>query len=142
MSRALLLLAHGARDPRWAAPFETLAQRLRALAPDVAVHLSYLDFLAPDLPTAGAELARSGCKRIDVLPLFLGAGGHVRNDVPRLVRELAQDYPHVDWFTRTAIGEVDSVIDAMAQACLALTLDGAASDGASEAVKPAAADRK
>jgi sirohydrochlorin cobaltochelatase len=122
VSHGLLLLAHGARDPRWAAPFETLAQRLRALAPDTLVRLSFLDFLPPTLADAGAELARSGATRVDVLPLFLGAGGHVRNDVPRQVAELASAYPHVEWTVRTAIGEVDSVIDAMAAACLALSL--------------------
>ena len=133
MNRALLLLAHGARDPRWAVPFETLAQRLRVLVPDIAVRLSYLEFLPPDLATAGAELARGGCQRVDVLPLFLGGGGHVRNDVPRLVHELAREYPHVEWFTHATIGEVDSVIDAMARACLALAFDGVGADGAAAA---------
>lgn len=121
MSHGLLLLAHGARDPRWATPFEALAQRLRRLAPGAEVRLSYLDFLPPDLATAGAELAGCGVTRVDVLPLFLGAGGHVRNDVPRLVSELAAAYPRVEWRVRTAIGEVESVIDAMAEACLALS---------------------
>lgn len=120
MRRGLLLLAHGARDPRWAAPFDALAQRLRALAPEALVRLSYLDFLPPNLATAGAELARAGVNRVDVLPLFLGAGGHVRSDVPKQVAELAAAYPHVAWTVRTTIGEVDSVIDAMAAACLAL----------------------
>lgn len=126
MSRGLLLLAHGARDPRWAAPFETLAQRLRVLAPELEVRLSYLDFLPPTLQDAGAELARAGVTRVDVLPLFLGAGGHVRNDVPRLTADLAAAYPHVEWIVRTTIGEVDSVIDAMAHACLALSHGGVA----------------
>jgi sirohydrochlorin cobaltochelatase len=128
MKRGLLLLAHGARDARWTAPFEDLARRLRALAPTVEVRLSYLDFLPPDLATAGAELARAGCQRIDVMPLFLGAGGHVRNDVPRLVHELSQHHPQVEWVIRPTIGEVDSVIDAMARACLALALDSTAND--------------
>ena len=119
MKRALLLLAHGARDALWAAPFEDLAQRLRALAPDSSVRLSYLDFIAPDLKTAGAELAHSGCQRIDVMPLFLGSGGHVRNDVPRLMQELAAEHPHIVWQTHATIGEVSAVIDAMARACLA-----------------------
>ena len=123
MTRGLLLLAHGARDPRWAAPFEALAQRLRALSPRDEVRLSYLDFLPPGLVQAGAELAQCGVTRVDVLPLFLGAGGHVRNDVPRLVAELASAYPHVEWVTRTAIGEVDAVVDAMAAACLALVAE-------------------
>jgi sirohydrochlorin cobaltochelatase len=130
MKRALLLLAHGARDPRWAAPFEDLAQRLRSLAPDAQVRLSYLDFIAPDLSSAGAELARAGNERIDVMPLFLGSGGHVRNDVPRLLDALRQEHPQVQWHLHSAIGEVSAVIDAMALACLAAAELDTAGSGA------------
>ena len=119
MKSAMLLLAHGARDPRWAAPFEALAQRLRDLAPRSEVRLSYLDFLEPDLISAGNELATCGCERVDVMPLFLGSGGHVRNDVPRLVEQLAQAHGQIEWRLNPAIGEMPEVIEAMARACLA-----------------------
>jgi sirohydrochlorin cobaltochelatase len=117
---ALLLLAHGARDPRWAAPFEAVAARIAALEPGRVVRLSYLDFLAPDLVSAGAQLAREGCDRVDIVPMFLGSGGHVRNDVPRLVEELQATNPSVTWTLHPAIGELSEVIEAMAKAALGL----------------------
>lgn len=120
---AILLLAHGARDPRWAAPFEAMAARIAALAPDRAVRLSYLDFIEPDLAEAGQQLVHEGCDRIDIVPLFLGSGGHVRNDVPRLVAELRAHNPSVTWTLHPAIGELSAVIEAMAQAVLALACD-------------------
>ncbi len=120
MKPAILLLAHGARDPRWAAPFETMAARIAALDPGRTVRLSYLDFIAPDLPTAAARLVREGFERIDIVPLFLGSGGHVRNDVPRLLGELQAQNPSVKWSLHPAIGEVNEVIDAMARAALNL----------------------
>ena len=33
MSRGLILLAHGARDPAWAGPFEAVVARMRERAP-------------------------------------------------------------------------------------------------------------
>ena len=42
MIRAIVLFAHGARDPRWAQPFEAIAARVRAAAPDCRVALAYL----------------------------------------------------------------------------------------------------
>ncbi|HZW73593.1 MAG TPA: cobalamin biosynthesis protein CbiX, partial [Caldimonas sp.] len=36
-AQALVLFAHGARDPRWADPFEAVAERIRAAAPDLPV---------------------------------------------------------------------------------------------------------
>ena len=38
-ANGLILFAHGARDPRWAEPFESLAGRLRKAVPDQAVEL-------------------------------------------------------------------------------------------------------
>ncbi len=118
MKRGLVLFAHGARDPRWAEPFEAVARHVRQADPALAVRLAFLEFMPPSLAEAGRALAEAGCTRIDVVPLFLGAGGHVRKDLPELLGELATLHPQVDWKLRRAIGEVASVIDAMACAAL------------------------
>ena len=116
MTRGVLLFAHGARDPRWAEPFDDVARRVRERNPALSVQLAFLEFMAPSLREAGQTLAESGCTRVDVVPLFLGAGGHVRKDLPALLAELAGAYPGVQWQLQRAIGERDSVIDAMARA--------------------------
>jgi sirohydrochlorin cobaltochelatase len=120
MSDGLLLFAHGARDPRWAAPFEAVAQRIRALRPEVALELAYLEFMAPSIAEAGARLAAAGCRNIDVLPLFLGAGGHVRKDLPLLLEQLAAAYPGTQWRLQPTIGEADGIVAAMAAQALRL----------------------
>ena len=112
------MFAHGARDPRWALPFEAVTARVRARAPEVEAVLSFLEFMTPGLVDAGAALVRSGCDEVSVVPLFLGSGGHVRNDLPTLLATLAASHPQVNWSLRQTIGEVDSVIDAMAHAAL------------------------
>lgn len=112
----LLLFAHGARDPRWAEPFEAVAARVRAARPGVPVRLAFLEFMLPDLPTAAAGLVEAGCAGIDVVPLFLGAGGHVRKDLPALMETLRARHPGVDFRLHPAIGELPAVIDAMADA--------------------------
>ena len=52
--------------------------------------------------------------------MFLGAGGHVRRDLPALLEALRQQHPQVSWVLRPAIGEAQSVIEAMAQEVAAL----------------------
>jgi len=118
MKRGLLLFAHGARDPNWALPFEAVVARIRAGAPEVAVALAYLDFMTPGIVEAGDSLAAAGCTRVDVVPLFLGAGGHVRKDLPLLVERLRQAHPAVEWLLRRTVGEDEAVIAAMAQCAL------------------------
>lgn len=114
----LILFAHGARDPRWAAPFEAVAARVRERRPEVAVRLAFLELMTPDLATAGSDLAADGCLAITVLPLFLGAGGHVRKDLPALVDALRHAFPQVQWTLEPPVGELPAVIDAMASAGL------------------------
>lgn len=118
--RGLILFAHGARDPRWATPFEAIAERLRERRPDVALRLAYLELMAPDLGTAAAALASDGCTHIEVLPLFLGTGGHLRRDLPPLVDAIAARHPGVAVRLHGAAGEAPDVIDALAAHALSL----------------------
>jgi sirohydrochlorin cobaltochelatase len=114
----ILLFAHGARDPAWALPFETVADRLRerAIATGDEVRLAYLEFMSPSIAEAARELVQKGCMRVTVVPLFLGAGGHVRKDLPALMAELAQRYPEVRWTLSQAAGETDILIQALVDA--------------------------
>jgi sirohydrochlorin cobaltochelatase len=124
-SAGLLLFAHGARDPRWAQPFEAVAERVRAARPGTPVGLAYLEFMTPGLPEAGADLVARGCQRVEVMPLFLGAGGHVRKDLPVLMEALRSAHPGVQFGLHPAVGEVESVVHAMAAAALATLEPGA-----------------
>jgi sirohydrochlorin cobaltochelatase len=123
MSRGLVLFAHGARDPRWAEPFEAIAARVRSQHPTWPVQLAYLELMSPTLPEAGAALAASGCDRVDIVPLFLGAGGHVRKDLPMLVDALRVAHPHVRWQLQRPIGEQAGVIHAIADAAISSLSD-------------------
>jgi sirohydrochlorin cobaltochelatase len=115
-TQGVLLFAHGARDPLWARPFEAVAAGLRERAPQMPVALGFLEFMTPDLHGAGDRLAAAGCARVSVVPLFLGAGGHVRKDLPLLLDALRAAHPAIDWQLAPAIGEDAGVVAAMADA--------------------------
>ena len=112
---ALILFAHGARDARWALPFEAVASAVRQHRPDLAVSLAYLEFMSPSLIDAAETAVAQGARRVQVVPLFLGAGGHVRKDLPVLMETLAARHPAVTFCLEAAIGEREEVIAAMAK---------------------------
>ncbi|WP_248321473.1 sirohydrochlorin chelatase [Caballeronia sp. Sq4a] len=123
MSRhGIILFGHGARDPRWAEPFERLAAKLRALRGD-PVSLAFLELMTPDLPAAVAAQAADGCDAITVVPVFFGQGGHVRRDLPEVVAKCREAHPHVVIHCATAVGEDDAVLDAVAAYCVRQTGD-------------------
>jgi len=127
MNQAVILLAHGARDASWAAPFEAVAARVRERAPEALVRLAFLELMAPTLEQAAQDLVGRGCTRIAVVPAFLGMGGHVRRDVPAQLDRLRQAHPGVDWTLHPALGETPHVIAALADATVDLAGLGFAS---------------
>ena len=118
MSSALILFAHGSRDPRWGEPFERLLAKVKNLRPNADVRLAYLELMAPDLASAVSELVACGCAEIRVVPVFLGQGGHVREDLPVLLRGLQQRYPEIILTQAPAVGDDDDVLDAIAACCI------------------------
>ncbi|RZT41272.1 sirohydrochlorin chelatase [Cupriavidus agavae] len=117
-ARAIVLFGHGARDARWREPFDRLQARLVALQPDVAVRVAFLELMAPSLAEAVDELASAGAQRITVVPVFFGVGGHLRRDFPVLVEDCRAKHPGVEIQATGAVGEVDSVLDAIAGFCV------------------------
>lgn len=116
----LLLFAHGARDPRWAEPFQDVLQRVQALRPGVPVQLAFLEFMSPTLPAACAQLVAAGCTHIDVVPLFLGSGGHVRKDLPLLLDAVRAEHAPLSVQLHPSIGELQPVMQAMAVSAAAV----------------------
>ena len=113
--RALVLYAHGARDPRWAEPFERLLMRIREKRPSLPVALAFLDYLEPDLMNAAQALVRAGANRIRIVPLFFGRGGHLREDFPNQLEAVRTAVPDAQFEIAEAAGEVDAVLEAIAE---------------------------
>ncbi len=116
--RAIVLFAHGSRDPLWSRPVEAVAARILALDPSVLVACAYLEMMEPDLPTVTRRLVQAGANRISIVPMFLGVGRHAREDLPKLIEALVREHHHIGFDLRQAIGEEQRVVDLMAEIAL------------------------
>ncbi len=115
--RALVLFAHGARDPDWAKPFEELRRSVNTLSPGVTAELAYLDLMHPTLDEAVTGLAARGITHVTVVPVFFGQGGHLKRDLPAIVEQIRITHPDLKIDITPAIGEQPQVIAAIA-ACI------------------------
>lgn len=70
--------------------------------------------MQPDLPTALAELAGSGCKSLRVMSLFWAAGKHVSRDLSVMVDASAAQHPELALSVAKPLGD-----DAAVQAVIA-----------------------
>ncbi|MBL8449421.1 MAG: CbiX/SirB N-terminal domain-containing protein [Dechloromonas sp.] len=120
MSQALILFAHGARDPEWALPIRRVQAAVRDQAPDLAVECAFLEFMTPTLSECADALVTRGVARLAILPMFIAQGGHLKRDVPLLVDALRQRHPTVEFVLAPAIGENEAVLRAMAAAAAAM----------------------
>ena len=118
MTTALILFAHGARDPEWANPMRRVQAAIRQRLISVPVELAFLEFMTPTLPDCASQLIAQGARKIVVLPMFIARGGHLKNDLPGIVEVLRSTYPKVEFSLGGAIGEDESVVQAMAVATL------------------------
>lgn len=113
--KQLILLAHGSNDPDWRAPFQALCQQLQPLP----VTLAFMEMAEPTLATVVASLVSQPTPptHIDILPLFMAQGGHLKHDVPRQVEAMQSQYPAIQFGLMPPVGQHPLVVQAMLTIC-------------------------
>ncbi|MFD9390566.1 sirohydrochlorin chelatase [Streptomyces sp. NPDC060000] len=81
---ALVVVAHGSRDPRALSTVRTLLDRVREQRPGLAVHLGHIELNEPLLTDTLADLDAHGTADAVLVPLLLARGYHVRQDIPEM----------------------------------------------------------
>ncbi|QNP72866.1 sirohydrochlorin chelatase [Streptomyces roseirectus] len=87
-SPALVVVAHGSRDPRALRTVGALLERVRALRPGLPVHLGHIELNEPLLTDTLAGLEGED---VVLVPLLLGRGYHIKRDIPEMA---AATHPH------------------------------------------------
>lgn len=123
LKTGLILLAHGSRDPLWRQPIEAVQLAVQQVQPGLPCLCAYLDACAPDLETSTQMLVSLGVTHITVLPLFLGTGKHAREDIPRLLASLDQQYPDCEFQLEAPAGENPRITAVLAELAIQAATD-------------------
>ncbi|AGL20722.1 cobalamin biosynthesis protein cbiX [Actinoplanes sp. N902-109] len=110
MSLAVVLVAHGSRDPRAAAATEALARAVSADNPGWDVRTSYLDHSTPQPRQVLASFAGAGHRRTVMVPLLLTAAYHGRVDVPAEITAARAAGVRLDVELADVLGPVAGVV--------------------------------
>lgn len=113
MVTGILLFAHGSRDPNWKRPFESLLSETQRLASG-PVALAFLESMQPDFDHGIQALLDQGVRHIRVVPIFLAAGSHLRQDLPQMITAVQAAHPGITIEVTPAIGEVPQIQAAIA----------------------------
>lgn len=97
MSRGLVVMIHG--SPRMSAndPVFRVVEMVRAHGSYAVVQIGFLECNEPSIPDAIASCVRRGVHRIDAVPYFLHTGKHVADDLPSLLEQAQERFPHVEF---------------------------------------------
>ncbi len=101
---AVLLIAHGSREPSANDDLLELARRLAASGPYPIVEACFLELTEPDIPAGGARCVAQGATRVLIVPYFLSAGVHLRRDLTAVRDELGRRHPQVEFRLGAPLG--------------------------------------
>jgi sirohydrochlorin ferrochelatase len=115
MKTALLLIAHGSREPGANADLLYLVEALRQRNALEVVEACYLELAEPDIDAGAARCVELGCGRVILLPYFLSAGVHVRRDLAAARQRLAERFAPVDVRLAEPLGRHPLLIEVVSE---------------------------
>lgn len=113
--QALLVVAHGSRRQESNDEVRKLTSQIRQLNHEPYDHIdcAFLELAEPSIPDGIEGCIRQGASVVTVLPYFLSAGRHVREDIPELVEAARQRHPGVDLVLCEHLGTAGSLAQLM-----------------------------
>ena len=116
--KAIILFAHGARNPEWAKPILAIRDAMLERQPQVTVAAAFLEFIAPQLPEVLDSLVAEGHRDITIVPMFMAQTGHTKRDLPALLDAARMRHSDLTVHLATPIGEAAGVVAAIAEYAL------------------------
>ncbi len=106
----IVIVGHGSRGLRANAEFEELVSDFRDAYPGVDVCHAYIEIASPSLAVSlSASAARN--RHVLVVPLFLFAAGHLKNDIPLALAAARAEHPTVQFTATRELGVHPALID-------------------------------
>lgn len=103
--RAILLIDHGSVRPEANHMLSCMANLLQHMVGDgVLVRHAHMELAEPSIAQGFAGCVGAGATDVTVFPYMLSPGKHVTRDIPRLVAETADTFPHVTYRLTPAFG--------------------------------------
>jgi sirohydrochlorin cobaltochelatase len=112
---AVILLDHGSRELEANAQLDAIARLVAARMPGRQIACAHLSLAAPSLAQAASDCVGAGAREVTVVPCFIAAGRHVREDLPRLVAELRAAHPGTTFRLAAPLGVHPAIVEALVE---------------------------
>lgn len=112
--KAILYIGHGTRSKKGAEEVKAFIQRVMGRIGVLIQEFSFLELTEPLIDEGFKRCVERGATEITVVPLFLLAAGHIKQDIPRALTSLKAIYPHIQVNVKDPFGVQGEILDAVA----------------------------
>jgi sirohydrochlorin ferrochelatase len=113
--KAILYIGHGTRSKKGAEEANTFIERVMGRIDVPIQEISFLELTEPLIEEGFKRCVERGATEITVVPLFLLAAGHIKQDIPRALSALATKYPYIYLHVKDPFGVQGKILDALAE---------------------------
>ena len=103
--KAIIVMVHGSRVKATADELNNMLSKLNTLSDQSTQYFpAYMEIQSPSLLEAIPSIIDDGYDDIEVLPLFILAGKHVRKDIPEQIEDSQKNFPEIKISLQEHIG--------------------------------------
>ncbi|MDR7002802.1 sirohydrochlorin chelatase [Neobacillus niacini] len=113
--KAILYIGHGTRSKKGTEEVKSFLNRVIERVNVPIQEISFLELTDPSIEVGFRRCVEKGASEINVVPIFLLAAGHIKEDIPNALSVLGKQYPEVQVKVRNPFGVQDQILDAIAE---------------------------
>jgi sirohydrochlorin ferrochelatase len=113
--KAILYIGHGTRSKKGAEEAKTFIEKVMNRVNISIQELSFLELTDPLIEEGFQRCVERGATDITVVPLFLLAAGHIKQDIPDALSSLKVKYPQIQVNVRDPFGVQGLILDGVAE---------------------------
>jgi sirohydrochlorin ferrochelatase len=113
--KAILYIGHGTRSKEGAEEAQSFIHRvMERISVDIQ-EISFLELTKPGIEEGFLRCINRGATEIIVVPLFLLAAGHIKEDIPQALSSLSKRFPTMHVNIRDPFGVQGEILDGIAE---------------------------
>lgn len=113
--KAILYIGHGTRSKTGYEEVLTFIKRVINQIDVPIQEISFLELTSPSIDEGFRRCVERGAAEITIVPLFLLAAGHIKEDIPRALVLLKDKYPEIKVKVRDPFGVQEQILDGVAE---------------------------
>ncbi|NRD79228.1 sirohydrochlorin chelatase [Bacillus sp. BRMEA1] len=113
--KGILYIGHGTRSKKGAEEVRAFINNIMSQINVPIQELCFLELTSPSIEEGFQRCVERGATIITIVPLFLLAAGHIKEDIPLALSGLKEKYPHIQIEVKDPFGVQEQILDGVSE---------------------------